>query len=243
MSAAPTGLVQRMLTDPAYQDSRRAVLPFVALVAGAAWLGGWGWWSLLAPLGILALLVAVGGLAWLVQKAFSGRTAFDRLVRLDRPDGVPAAPAPSRKALAAAPETRLHLRAWRITVPLIIDIDQEEGPDGVWPETARAVAAVHAWGPAERDEVRRLLLDDARAALAEVGEPCPHTPETIEAEVRVQDLLFRQVSPARAGVGLLNLFPSWEVEHGCAIVIRDGRPAGVINGLKQDPSDVWLEDL
>lgn len=241
----------KALRDPAYSSSRRALAPFALLAIGGGWLAGWGWWSLLLPVAVLAGLFLVGLVVWLATRG-GDKPLATGWTPLDRPDAtpVPAAP-PSRADLELlldrrpAPfrgwaETRLWLAAWGRAVPLRVICGQDEGPDGVWPETAAAVAAVHGWGRAERQAVRRLLLEDAHASLAEVGEPCPFTLETIEAEARVVALTFDQVSPARAGVGLLELMPSWEPEHGVAIVIRDGRPAEAINGLRADPSEAFL---
>ncbi len=242
------------LRSPAYASSRRAVLPFALLVAGAAWLGGWGWWSLAAPLLVFAGLAAVGAIVWLLAKVLDRSVPVARTwTRLDQTDpSAQPSPPPDRATLDAllgkgpAPsagwaESRLYLKAYRRDVPLRVICDQEEGLDGVWPETVAAIAAVHGWTKSERAEVRRLLLSDAQRALAEVDEPCPFTLATIEAEAKVVALTFVQTDAAHAGLGLLELSPSWEPEHGVAIVLRDGRPDGIINGLVQDPHDVFAD--
>jgi hypothetical protein len=236
------------LMAPEYAGSRAAILPFALLLVGAAWMGGFGWWSLLAPVAFAAVLVAAGALARLAARLLDRDVPFARtLTPLDRPDPAPAganADAVLAEAEAAAPGAappRLFLPAYGKSVPLRLDLDQEEGPPGLWPETAAAVRAVAAWTEADRTAVRRLLLDDARAVCAEQGEPCAFTLQTIEAEVSPLGLDFVQWTPARAGLGLFRLLPSWEPEHGVAVVLEAGRPVRLINGLKEEPNEVFWE--
>lgn len=248
-SNALRSMIRTLLTAPEYAASRRAVLPSIGLVASASWLAGWGWWSLAVPFAVIAGIAAVGGLAWLAARALDpDRPAVELLVPLHRPDGSRPAPPPTLGDLESltmpGPSGRgvqaaLYLTAWGVTVPLGIQCEQVSGPEGVWPDTARAIASVHGWGAVERAAVRELLLRDARESLTNIGEPCRLTAETVEAEVSVQSLVFSQTLPARAGTGLLYLMPSWEPEHGAAVVIRDGRPVDIINGLTGDPDEVF----
>src|SRR5690606_37582342 len=103
LSGRTRPMIRDALRSPAYAASRRAVLPFGLLVAGAAWLGGWGWWSLAAPFLVFVALAAVGVLVWAIVKLVDRSVPLARTwTALDQADpSATPAPPPGRAELEA----------------------------------------------------------------------------------------------------------------------------------------------
>ena len=255
MGEADLGAVMKRiwtwLAAPQQAQGLRAIPPFALLLIAAAWFSGWGWWSVLAPFGFAAAVAAVLAPVILLTRGRGPQPARTLLKPLSGSDAAhPGGDGPvegaTLTALLGKPPapfsdwivTEAFIAAWGRRVPLRLILQDEAE---VWPETIAAINAVQRWGKAERGRVIALLLADEREAGEMTGEPQRLTARTVEDAVLVESLDFVQADRARAGVGLLRLIPPWEDEHGVAVVIRDGQPAELINGLRDDPDEVfWI---